>query len=187
MSEMSHTSELDYETKGALINGFAGLNQFNKNSLLRGCSSGNCKFPKRNGISHSTIGICSKCVDTTQYLRESHDQKGILLPNNLILSPREVLSMSTASIRSERDDLSWVPEIDESVRRASLVNWTMIMSKKKSCVQSLSGLTGALNLGHYMPPLCDPNFSSPLDPSNFVSAACTLYPCTKYFSAEVIK
>jgi hypothetical protein len=187
---MAYTSELDYETKGALINGFAGLHQFNKNSLLRGCSSGNCTFPKRNGISHSTIGLCSKCVDTTQYLRESRDQMGILLPNNLIMSISEVLSMSAASIGSERDDLSWVPGMDESVRRASLVNWTMIVSTKKTCAQSSTGLTGSPNWGYYTPPPCEPgphNFSSGWDRSNFVSAACTLYPCTKYFNAEVIK
>jgi hypothetical protein len=60
------------DTKAAVLAGLISSNttQF---VLTPDCSSGNCTFPSYNGISHSSIGMCSKCADVTPWLVERKD------------------------------------------------------------------------------------------------------------------
>lgn len=57
------------ELRAALVN---GLSASQKDSTLSPiCSSGNCTFPAANGITYSTIGFSSSCVDMSRMLSQT--------------------------------------------------------------------------------------------------------------------
>lgn len=60
---------MDLSTKVAILDGLISSNT-TKFALTPDCSTGNCTFPSYNGISHSSIGMCRKCVDVTPWLVE---------------------------------------------------------------------------------------------------------------------
>jgi hypothetical protein len=59
---------VDVPLMGGIVNSLANPNQ-NQTALVNGCSTGNCTFPMINGITHSTIGMCSQCIDITSELQ----------------------------------------------------------------------------------------------------------------------
>jgi hypothetical protein len=61
--------DLELETKAAILQGLA--NPDGKESAFTvDCNTGNCSFPSHNGVTHSSIGFCKKCVDVTSWLYE---------------------------------------------------------------------------------------------------------------------
>lgn len=105
----SMSSAIDVEMKGAIFDGL--VNPLKNHSVVAFCPNGNCTFPSLGGITHSSVGMCNRCVDTTtkleQLLTPSHystyvagigSPKGqfvnmtgmgstLLLPNGLSLGP----------------------------------------------------------------------------------------------------
>ena len=61
--------DLDLETKAAVLQGLANPTG-NGSALTANCPTGNCTFPSHNGITHSSIGLCKKCIDVSASLYE---------------------------------------------------------------------------------------------------------------------
>ena len=168
---------IDIPMMGSIIDSLTNLNQ-NQTALVNGCSTGNCTFPMTNGITHSTIGMCSQCIDITSRLQGNDTSHATLagpsieydtlpyvdiaLPNGLLLQSGwgdgrgGVLNASCwddgrfDSILSEVEDDSFVAIIP-----ASIINWTMI---------AISGSDM---------------------PNIFLSTACSLYPCMRHYAGLV--
>lgn len=62
------SSAIDVEMKGAIVDGL--VNPSKNHSVIASCPNGNCTFPSSGGITHSTVGICNRCADTTTRLEQ---------------------------------------------------------------------------------------------------------------------
>ena len=167
---------------GGIINSLANPNQ-NQTTLVNGCSTGNCTFPMTNGVTHSTIGMCSKCIDITSELQGNGTQASLAgpsinyntlpyvdmtLPNDLLLQSGwgdgrgGVLNASGEPGESLphalrfHSILSQVEDHDfTAVMPASILNWTMIATS-----------------GSDMPNI-------------FLSTACSVYSCMRHYAGLV--
>jgi hypothetical protein len=61
--------DLELETKAAILQGLANPDG-EESAFTVDCNTGNCSFPSHNGVTHSSIGFCKKCVDVTSWLYE---------------------------------------------------------------------------------------------------------------------
>jgi hypothetical protein len=61
--------DMDMNTKIAILNGLANPNT-TRSEITPDCNTGNCLFPPYNGITHSSVGLCKKCVDITPSVSE---------------------------------------------------------------------------------------------------------------------
>lgn len=61
--------DLDLDTKVAILDGLVNPNT-TRSKITPSCSTGNCDFPSHNGITHSSVGLCKRCVDTSDWLGE---------------------------------------------------------------------------------------------------------------------
>lgn len=61
--------DLEVTAKAALIAGLAGSQS--PNSLSATCSSGNCTFEATEGITHTTAGFSSECIDISNLITQS--------------------------------------------------------------------------------------------------------------------
>ncbi|KAF2124602.1 hypothetical protein P153DRAFT_350814, partial [Dothidotthia symphoricarpi CBS 119687] len=62
--------DMDIVTKLALLDGLANPNT-TRSEIRPGCSTGNCLFPEYNGVTHSSVAMCKKCVDITSRVAEA--------------------------------------------------------------------------------------------------------------------
>ncbi|KAK4185690.1 hypothetical protein QBC35DRAFT_476103 [Podospora australis] len=66
--------ELNPLTFSALLSGLSDLDNVSKSSGLDlQCPTGNCTFREFDGMTYSTLGICSKCEDITHLIQEIHE------------------------------------------------------------------------------------------------------------------
>lgn len=63
------SSAIDVEMKGAVVDGL--VNPLKNHSVTASCPNGNCTFPNSGGITHSSVGLCNRCTDTTHILTEA--------------------------------------------------------------------------------------------------------------------
>jgi hypothetical protein len=61
--------DMDLESKVAVLDGLVNPNT-TRSEIMPGCNTGNCLFPSYNGVTHSSVGMCKKCVDITPWLSE---------------------------------------------------------------------------------------------------------------------
>ncbi|KAK7227589.1 hypothetical protein V2G26_015592 [Clonostachys chloroleuca] len=122
----------------AVIGASTGAINVNPSTLLEGCSTGNCPFPSIVGdVSLSTMGICSKCIDTTRYIREWTVNKTTIvgLPElanftDGTTARSNFFSVKQYSIEWARGDFS---EDFISVLAASVDNHTFLAATSDSC------------------------------------------------------
>jgi hypothetical protein len=55
------------DTKIAISDGIGNPNT-TRSDITPSCSTGNCVFPSYNGVTHSSLGLCKKCANTTPWL-----------------------------------------------------------------------------------------------------------------------
>jgi hypothetical protein len=71
------------------LNGLVNSLTETQDQVTTGCSTGNCTFQDYGGFTHRSFGLCSRCIDTTQYIQYA-GQKGAWvsaynMPNNLTI------------------------------------------------------------------------------------------------------
>jgi hypothetical protein len=183
---------VDVPLMGGIINSLADPTQNQPalvNALVNGCSTGNCTFPMINldGITHSTIGMCSQCIDITSehrrgngtaILEETPDGArdgrwiNVTLPNGLSLEGPPayglVLNASGGQHNPLDSILSQVEEHDfAAITPASAFNWTMITVSRCS------------------PPCNASNIMDLYNEDAFLSTACSIYPCMRHYAGLV--
>lgn len=85
-----HGYKLSHGMKNAMVQGLADPQSY-KPITTWSWPSGNCTFPDHGtGVTHASIGLCSKCIDTTSRIYTSIDEddfgvsyRAYRLPNNL--------------------------------------------------------------------------------------------------------
>jgi hypothetical protein len=61
--------EMDMDTKVAIMDGLANPNT-TRSRITPECSAGKCSFPVHNGVTHSSVGMRSKCVNIATWVSE---------------------------------------------------------------------------------------------------------------------
>ncbi|KAI1336604.1 hypothetical protein F5Y15DRAFT_408460 [Xylariaceae sp. FL0016] len=177
--------EVEVDMKGAMINGIVNPTG-NDSAIVATCPTGNCTFPVHNGITHSSIGMCSSCIDTTSLVvgRESTLVEGLngttnfTLPNGMWVSPLSDMVYLNAAA----DDLDWASSLFDSdfaeVAHSALVNTTVLTLSTAPCSNDTK--TGVLTCPH--------NITSGYSTRghiDYVATSCAMYPCLKNYNATM--
>lgn len=163
-------SGLASDVKGAVLNALVNP-AIDDGSIQAACQTGNCTFPAlSSGVTHSTIGICSACFDTTSFIYRQVRSSGSIddhLPNGLGIES----SFQSISVKTSLEDLGWAkdafsPEF-AMVSGIALSNSTIFSSNQEPCVNHLEST------------VCSGSSGAP------VAVSCSLYACIKNFHAQV--
>lgn len=116
--------DLTASMKVGLLEGLVGLQSLT--ALTATCDSGNCRFQATNGITHSSLGLSSYCVDTTSLISQS----GVVSWSSVIAEPHNIhisdyTTWSNYSLSSQGLELGidvaspgeWFPSMDTNFRQ----------------------------------------------------------------------
>uniref|UniRef100_A0A8H7N8K1 Uncharacterized protein n=1 Tax=Bionectria ochroleuca TaxID=29856 RepID=A0A8H7N8K1_BIOOC len=162
----------------------------NSTFLVEGCSTGNCTFipNQQDDYSLSTLGVCSKCMDTTKYLQKKKDN----ISNYDIVSIPNLINMTgnyqITGLESRISSLSYAQSDFDDIQRAlfpaSILNYTVVGTTSAGC--SYANESSIITR-------CTP--TAPLDftwkagnrdpPMNVFSSGCTFYMCMRHHSISV--
>ncbi|KAK0732165.1 hypothetical protein B0H67DRAFT_640464 [Lasiosphaeris hirsuta] len=157
------------DVQAALINGLT--NPLGEDSAMAAnCSTGNCTFPEYNAITHSTIGLCSACVDLTGQI--SAKNANYTLPGGgLYVSPEEQKPV----LNIQDNDLKWLPVSalgnTSTEFGVSLNNMTLLLFTTAACALSPDSPRCANNVNV-------PSLDGGMRP---LAISCALYPCVKNY------
>jgi len=167
-----------YDIKGAFVNGLTNP-LGNDSAVAVACPTGNCTFSEHGGVAYSSIGLCSRCVDTSGAIgTEPADYR----TNRFVLPPG--LQLHTASEGGPNvqvgpgGNMSWAaghltPEF-EAVSTYALKNLSVLAYTGAPCGDS-PGLRG-----------CSNNIRTPKgEGMRPLAVSCTVYPCLKHFRGSV--
>ncbi|CAI6091219.1 unnamed protein product [Clonostachys chloroleuca] len=149
-------------------------------SLLQGCTTGNCSFPAvRGDISLSTLGICSRCLDTTSYVISRGDRAMLLSEEarSLFVGFTSNTTQSTSS-----EDLEWArADFDDDLRDvfgASIANYTFLGLTSDGC--QYENRTAEVKYCARPPAIGEHSILG----FNVYSSACTFYFCMRHHKVD---
>lgn len=178
--------EVDVDMKGAMIQ--AMTNPFSNDSkIVASCETGNCTFPaSADGITHSSIAMCSTCFDTTSLIREEVNTTIINNPTNYTLPNGQWVSQwNEAVYLNTRADwnLSWAAPAftDEyrSVARDSLLNLTVLSFTDAPCAND----SGRLDCPHK----AQATVHGQNQVTDYIATTCAFYPCLQNYHATLTR
>lgn len=172
----AHLYRLEPNVQAAFINGL--MNPLGKDSaIVTNCSTGNCTFPEYAGVTHSTIGLCSACIDLTDQITTIAGSQGnnYTLPGGLWVTPLE-----QGSVLSVGDNhLEWLSSQYfgnmSTAFRSSLNNVTILALTQADCSLSPKAHQCINNVNTVF-------FSGNMRP---LAVSCAVYPCLKNFRGSV--
>lgn len=165
----------------------------NIQSQLFQCPSGNCTFPVRKGISHTSVGICNTCTDVTSDLIEVNlndkDNSTIYhFPQNLSLNltwpPPEFVSPNfhmRTYIDREGDD----GEVRLSMDRMTATTSTMAFSAASCAQQTEGGHIHNKTTCRMMKPDGIKWYVNWRENTGILAVNCSLSPCLRRYSGEI--
>jgi hypothetical protein len=173
------------DMKAAMINGL--VNATGKDTDVEAtCASGNCTFTETSqGVTHASVGMCSTCLDTTEFIklnvsaRKGYSVINYTLPNNQWFQPvgGGYLMSSTTG------DVDWalggVDSDFAQLTKASITDLTILTYSQSACKNiSIAGADCP-----------EDRFTKDLPKAyriaNPVAITCALYPCLKQYHAQV--
>lgn len=185
--DLSGSYDYSYAMQTALINGFLYPEKASSGVPFT-CPTGNCTFPSYNGISYTTLGVCSVCFNTTSLISEeaivSNDSQSYdySLPNGMTLTSviGSSSSKSSKTLQVGTGILDWAgplltPEL-RSIFKTSITNVSFLAFTLEPC--SFRG--GAFDCPHEGLNLT----WFPVE-RDIVAASCTLYGCIRSYFTEV--
>jgi hypothetical protein len=186
--------DMDFDTRIAILNGLANPST-TRSEITAGCNTGDCLFPAYNGVTHSSVGMCKKCVDITPWVSERETvfpdpdglpEQNLVLPdgNDIGLGrrPAKIMGVSghftiwgnPAAVPLNNTLLDAFDESFESIFRSSILNTSVITFTNNGCHTTEHGDRGRNCSNH------DFSTSYPfLEELNVVAAACSFYPCVR--------
>ncbi|KAI2640860.1 hypothetical protein GGS26DRAFT_180332 [Hypomontagnella submonticulosa] len=173
--------EVEIDMKGTMVNGIADPTSKDL-GVVATCPTGNCTFTRHNGITHSSIGLCSACIDTssfitmnkTAYPNSNYTLDNYTLPNGMWVSPNS----DYAYLNVATGMLSWAKSIFDpefaKLNNASILSTTVLALSTSMC------------------PGDEDNPNCPIPdgyggPTGYVATSCSLYPCLKNYDATMEK
>ncbi|KAF9878892.1 hypothetical protein CkaCkLH20_03792 [Colletotrichum karsti] len=175
--------ELEVDMKSTMIQGITDPGSQDSNVQVV-CPSGNCTWSDwGTGVTHASIGMCSKCIDTTEFVSKPNLGGNLTLPDNgayiNILAGQYMwvgYSNLTAYSKLFSDEFAAAADV-------SLANFTMLMVTKSPCSSSTEP-NGAIKLDcpHSMSQSDDNDYLS--NAGDYIATSCVLYPCLKEYAAH---
>ncbi|KAI9049748.1 hypothetical protein LZ554_005900 [Drepanopeziza brunnea f. sp. 'monogermtubi'] len=176
---------LDYSTKAALIDAIA--NPTGNNSAVNpSCPTGNCTFASYGGATHSSIGLCTQCVDVTSTATQSFSNDttftsggvNFTLPNGLAIS-----STIPAGTGNTYIDAKWETALNYSRTDASadVGSLSVLQFTASDCTQeSGSGSSSART--------CPPQSHLPNRTATMsvLGVKCSYQVCLKNYEARIV-
>ncbi|KAK5657155.1 hypothetical protein OQA88_3212 [Cercophora sp. LCS_1] len=164
---------LNPDVQGALVNAVA--NPTGRDSVMSAtCATGNCTFTEYNGITHSSMGLCSACLDISRFIT-LNGTRNYTLPNGLYINT----AAQNPAINIQHNTLRWLPPDNfgdaAPAFTAALANVTTLTFTQASCDLSpgMNNCTNNLNvssLGVRMRP---------------IAVTCAVHPCLKNFLGRI--
>lgn len=189
----------DMPMKGAAVIGL--LDPIgNSTSVSTVCPSGNCTFDSFAGVTHSSLGICSKCVDINSSIREDSinsttgSELRYSLPNGLFIgvkdTPFEISDYTSITTYINTtgyfESLSpWNRSFDEEYKvaaQASIFNLSILAFTHNACLPSST--TGS---DPWSCPHTSSNISRLPKDLNVIAVTCTVYSCLRDYFGEIKK
>ncbi|KAK6082490.1 hypothetical protein SCUP234_04329 [Seiridium cupressi] len=167
--------QVDVDMKGAMINGLTNPTG-NDSVIVATCPTGNCTFPVSvDNITHSSIGMCSKCMDTTQFVSGNENGTNYTMPNNLWLSPYSGEAYLNVMVDY---NLTWAesafPDGFASLAGDALTNITVLTFTQSPCSNNSQGQLE-----------CPHNVTGYVDVTDYVATSCSIYPCLRNYHADM--
>ncbi|KAE9968535.1 hypothetical protein BLS_005806 [Venturia inaequalis] len=175
-------TEIDFETKAAVLSGLTVRPVDNSSAFAVHCSTGNCTFPVSGGITHSSSGVCSRCVDISYMISSAPFDSTytrvhpLNLPDGLTIDHMGYNATLMMSVLADYS-LDWARPAAEpffsSLLSISTLNFTVLAYTGNNCSLSFGGKNcskAAVNLW-------------PRDYA--VGVSCILFPCVKNYFGEV--
>jgi hypothetical protein len=176
--------QLDTATTAVIVGALAD-GGINRAPLVTGCTSGNCTFEHSGGISYSTIGYCSMCVDTSDLIQETIPAKNSNLP--MVLSgPTGIRLRKQSNISLNISTTYYGPDEYPALKPlAAIANFTVapfsiLAMSSAGCTFDNANATWHCTRRQHQ------NFSATWNSVNIVSASCSIFACHQSYSAEVI-
>lgn len=198
--------DLDGDTKIAIIDGLASPNT-TRFELKPGCSTGNCSFPSYNGVTHSSLGICKKCVDATSWTREVEEPTqqangttakvtiSLMLPDNTGIGgnyndspPANIMGVSSKSVMRGSNSYPWqgkfltaFGDASKDIFSSSILNTSVVTLTNDNCGPLGRDGEPLQNCSHDGFDTTHKQFDS----VNVAAAACSFYPCIRDYHGSV--
>lgn len=173
--------ELEVDMKSAMIQGMTDPDG-KDNEVEVTCSSGNCTWPDwGTGITHSSIGLCSACLDTTDWVSEPNLGGNLTLPDEgsfINFNPggeNMWIGYSNLSAYSQLFDDDFA-----TAAAVSVSNFSILLTTTSPCTIT-DNSTGEMTCPHRVSQSNNTYYSSVGD---YIAASCILYPCVKQYHAR---
>jgi len=173
----------NFSIKGIMINGLKTPGS-NNSVVPVSCPTGNCTFQAYAGITHSSIGLCSSCLDTTSGVSKPKNSKlwvgNITLPNGLWIATSN--EQSSLSVGGYPEDFAWAsssftPSFATAASQA-ILNVSVLTFTTASCSDSPLFSACADSFTNNVPGF-ERSRMRPL------AVSCAIYPCLKNYHASV--
>ncbi|KAH7248630.1 uncharacterized protein BKA55DRAFT_513665 [Fusarium redolens] len=179
------------DMKVAMMNGL--VNPTGKDTAIAAtCSTGNCTFPSNSqGITHSSIAMCSACIDTTELInlkvgKNSSGDNGYVgkVYNYTLPNGQWIQAIVNSQIMVMSGDLDWALDTPDSsfaeLAKVAISNLTTLSFTQSGCS----------NVTDNMHATCPEDRLSSRTPEslrfqNAIATSCALYPCIKKYHAKV--
>ncbi|KAI1640052.1 hypothetical protein F4809DRAFT_592376 [Biscogniauxia mediterranea] len=172
------TYDIPTDMKGVMVNGIVNPTG-NDTAMRASCPTGNCTFSSHEGVTHSSIGLCSACIDTTSFVTEmggGSKERNFSLPNGIWISPESDQNYFAVAT----GDLSWASSLIHT-QLAARAGWAMT----NVTVLSITNATCSSSPHDASSVSCPHNATYGDTPQDYVATSCALYPCLKNFYATL--
>ncbi|KAF4432741.1 hypothetical protein CGCF415_v007693 [Colletotrichum fructicola] len=179
------------DMKGAMINGLVNPTS-NDNRVQAVCETGNCTFPSSStGVTHSSIGMCSSCFDTTSFISAqgstgnttAFGSTNYTLPNNQSLNYIDRIWFTANTTNLDWAEQSF-PEGFAALAKIAFANVTTLSFTQAPC--SKAG-NGTILCPRPVRDFLVPNDQTRKDEVDVMAVSCVLYPCLRSYHAEVTR
>ncbi|KAI1196960.1 hypothetical protein F5X97DRAFT_324884 [Nemania serpens] len=164
--------------KGAIINGLTTSDPTN-GFVGFDCPSGDCTFPSYDGVTHSSIGFCSRCTDITASIRERY-----VNPNKTVTrSGGYAFELPDGASINNFEQGSWMQAVSHSGEYSAQQDMSFLTFSFEGCSKSINATTG------YTQYRCERNHANLPHLSrglNILAANCSLFPCLRNYEGSVV-
>ncbi|KAK2041760.1 hypothetical protein LZ31DRAFT_527457 [Colletotrichum somersetense] len=173
--------DLEVDMKSAMIKGITDPAS-QDNDVKVGCPSGNCTWPDwGTGVTHASIGMCSRCLDTTKFVSPPGRGGNLTLPDkdsylNILGGEYMWIGYSNLSAYTEL----FTKEFSEAAF-VSMANFSILMITKAPCTSDNSTGIPKLHCPHRLSQSHDSYYDGLGD---YIAASCILYPCMKEYRSS---
>ncbi|KAI1182528.1 hypothetical protein F5B17DRAFT_184554 [Nemania serpens] len=164
--------------KGAIVSGLTTSDSTN-GFVGFDCPSGNCTFPSYGGVTHSSIGFCSRCTDITASIRERY----VHANESVTGSGGYAFELADGASINNFDQGSWMQAMSHSRGYSAQQDMSFLTFSFEGCSRSINATTGNTQYR------CDHNHTNLPHLSRglgVLAANCSLFPCLRNYEGAVV-